>query len=103
MKTSHWLLMGAACAACCAPLLLPILGGAGLAGGAAAAGGWLARLKLSDIVCLGVIVALAVALMIWGVRKQQNARRAIVEGASCEVGGACDPLASQRSEGNRFP
>jgi prepilin signal peptidase PulO-like enzyme (type II secretory pathway) len=89
MKRSRWLLLGAACAACCAPLFVPLFAASGLAGVGAAGAGWFAGLGLAEIICLAVLaggVALAVALTL-----RTHSQKRAQEAAACEVGGACDP------------
>ena len=47
----------AACAVCCAPLLLPLLAGAGLVGAGAAGGGLLLGLPPDLVICGGIALA----------------------------------------------
>ena len=93
--------LGLACAACCAPLLLPLFigaGGAGLAGGAA--GGMLGA-SWAEIACIAILAALAVGAVVVLLRAWTRRKRVAecacpsveVDGASCTVGGKCDPSA----------
>lgn len=101
-KSRRWKVIAglvAACAACCAPLLLPLLsvaGGAGVAG--AAANGLFGR-SWGQLACDAILVALAVSALFLWLRGQPKRRRAAscacepasADGASCGVGGSCDP------------
>lgn len=63
------LAIGAACAACCVPLLLPLLAGAGL-GTAAAGGALLFGLTLDQLLCFGLPAAILAALVAaWGLKR----------------------------------
>jgi hypothetical protein len=83
--------IGAACLACCAPLILPVLAGAGLVSlGAGGAG--LFGLTLDQMLCLGVpaLGGLALAYLWWRGRSQAKAAR-----CACEE--ACDVAACRES------
>lgn len=91
--------LGAACAACCAPLLLPLLvgaGGASLAG--ATASGFLGA-SWGEVACIAILAALVVGTAVLALRAGTPRKRAAecacnstsAEGASCTVGGECDP------------
>ncbi len=91
--------LGLACAACCAPLLLPLFAGAGLAGLAGAGVSGLSGASWGEIACVAVLAALsatAVLLLLRARARRQRVARcdcrpAAPEGASCTVGGSCDP------------
>lgn len=85
MSWRAWLLIGAGCAACCAPLLIPLLGAAGLGGIGAALTAWAGGLGVREVICIGVIAALIVGATIWLLRRRRQTA------PSCEVGGECDP------------
>lgn len=101
-KSARWKViagLGAACAACCAPLLLPLIGvtaGAGVAG--AAASGMFGR-SWAQLACDAVLVALVASAVFLMLRARAQRKRAAVcacppvpaGGPSCEVGGTCDP------------
>ena len=76
---------GAACVACCAPLVLPWLAGAGLLGlSAGGAGAVFFRLGLEQILCYGVpVLGLAALLVMW-------LRRTIVKRRVCACQTSCD-------------
>lgn len=78
--------IGAACAACCAPLVLPLLAGAGIASAGAVGGSLLFGLTLDQILCVGLPLAgLGVILLAWSRRLfRPKARQCDCE-ASCEV------------------
>lgn len=75
------LAMGAACAACCIPLLLPFLAGAGLVG----ASGLLFGVTLDQLLCVGLPAVVAFSLLFVWLR-----RRARTKAADCECSSACD-------------
>ncbi len=63
------LAIGVACAACCVPLLLPLLAGAGL-GTAAAGGALLFGFTLDQILCFGLPAAILAGLVAaWGLKR----------------------------------
>lgn len=101
VKSGRWKVvagLGVACAACCAPLLLPLLGVAGGAGVAGAAASGLFGRSWAQLACDAVLLALvASALFLWlhGRAKRKRAGScacdpAPADGASCTVGGGCD-------------
>jgi hypothetical protein len=76
--------LGAACAACCAPLVLPLLAGAGLVSAGALSGAVLLGLTLDQILCYGLPLAgLLVLIIVWA------RRRARARPASCACGTVC--------------
>lgn len=102
VKSGRWKVivgLGAACAACCAPLLLPLLGAAGGAGLAGAATSGLFGRSWSQLACDAILMALAVTALLLFLRGRAKRKRAsecacepaTADGASCEVGGSCDP------------
>ena len=93
-----------ACAACCAPLVVPlvwpVLAGAGLVGTGAASAGWLAGLSLDAILCGGVALAALAAAAVW--YRQSRKRKAasvpnLSDGATCDLQ-TCGPE-SRRNDG----
>lgn len=74
--------IGAACVACCAPLILPLFIGAGAVVGAG--GGLLAGLSRDSIICGAIGVGLLGLLAFWLVQRQ---RRATAAGCGCS--GSC--------------
>ncbi len=102
VKSGRWKViagLGVACAACCAPLLLPLIGVAGGAGVAGAAASGLFGRSWAQLACDGVLVALAASALFLVLRGRARRKRAAVcacppattDGASCAVGGSCDP------------
>lgn len=91
--------LGAACAACCAPLLLPLIAGAGGAGLAGATASGFLGASWGEIVCIAILAALAVGTVVLALRAGARRKRAAectcgsasADGASCSVGGECDP------------
>lgn len=74
----------AACAVCCAPLLLPVLSGIGLAAVGTAGAGALFGLPVDVVICGGIAAAALVAVAAWG---RQHRRKAAAEKAcACESG-----------------
>lgn len=74
-----------ACAVCCAPLLAPVLAGAGLAGAGGIGAGLLAGVSMDAIVC-GVLPLMALgAYSAWAYRRRKAAQ------ASCHCETACQP------------
>jgi|GEM_PF-2880018 len=69
--------LGIACLVCCAPLLIPLLGMAGLAG----VGGRLAGLGWPEVVCLAILAAALAGAVIFLVRR----RRAKASEPYCDV------------------
>lgn len=79
-----------ACAVCCAPLLLPVLAGAGLAGAGAAGGVLLAGIPVDAILC-GVLPVLALGgFAVWSYRRRKAAQAACDCEASCSTT-SCSP------------
>jgi hypothetical protein len=61
--------IGAACAACCAPLVLPLIAGAGITGAGALGGSLLFGFTLDQILCVGLpLAAVGVILAVWSWR-----------------------------------
>ncbi len=103
IKSGRWKVVagvGVACAACCAPLLLPLLGVAGGAGVAGAAASGLFGRSWAQLACDAVLMALAASalfLFLRGRAKRKRAAECACEpatayGPSCTVGGSCDPV-----------
>jgi hypothetical protein len=95
-----WFGLGAACAVCCAPLLAPILAGAGVAGiGAAGASFSLFGLGLEETICVAVIAAAITSIGAFLLLRHNAPRRAAEtcgcavpgDGAQCDIHGACAP------------
>ncbi|MEQ1617237.1 MAG: hypothetical protein ABL883_02700 [Terricaulis sp.] len=80
-----WLGLGVACATCCAPLLLPLLVGAGAAGAGVFAGGRLLGLPIDAVACGAIFVAIAAGIGLWWAR-----RRRVVSAKTCGCATACD-------------
>lgn len=70
----------AACAACCAPLLLPVLAGAGLIGVGTVGGGLLAGIPLDALICGALPLAALAGFAIWSYRR----RKAALAQCNCE-------------------
>lgn len=91
--------MGVACAACCAPLVLPLIAGAGGAGLAGATASGFLGASWGEIACIAILAALAVGTVVLALRAGARRKRAVecacgsasADGASCTVGGECDP------------
>lgn len=91
--------LGVACAACCAPLLLPLIAGAGGAGLAGAAASGFLDASWGEIACIAILAALAFGTVVLALRAGARRKRAAecacnttsAEGVSCAVGGECDP------------
>jgi hypothetical protein len=77
---------GAACAVCCAPLLVPLLFGAGTVALGTSFGLNQTGLSLDQIICGGVAAAAIVGGGYWLWRTQQKAKRA--QTCACET--TCD-------------
>jgi hypothetical protein len=69
--------LGIACVACCAPLIVPLLGAAGLGG----LSGRLAGLDWLEVLCAAVVAAALAGVVIFVVRR----RRAKASGPFCDV------------------
>ena len=87
----------AAWAACCAPLVIPLVGpallAAGLVGTGGAASSWLAGLSLEVILCGGIALAALAGGATWlrQHRRRQQARVPnLANGALCDLG-SCGP------------
>lgn len=98
----NWALIGsgvAACAVCCAPLLLPLIGVAGGAGVAGAAASGMFGRSWAQLACDAILLALAASSVFLVLRAREKCKRAAVcacepvtaDGASCTVGGSCGP------------
>lgn len=81
-----------ACALCCAPLLWPVLAGAGLAGFGTLGGAWLGGLSLELIACVALPVLGLAGLAAWAYRQRQLAARPRCGCASACDRSACAPL-----------
>lgn len=79
--------LGAACAACCAPLLAPLLFGAGTAGLGVSFSLSQMGLGVDEIVCGGLAAAFIAGGAYWFWRTQRKAKAA----KQCECIAACDP------------
>lgn len=64
----------AACAACCAPLLLPLLSGVGLAGASATGGRLLLGLPPDLVICGTVALATVTGLYLWARQRRPKAQ-----------------------------
>lgn len=85
--------IGAACAACCIPLVLPLLAGVGVLT-AGAGGARLLGLSLEQILCYGVPVAgLAAVGLVWWLRRAKARREACDCQDICAVD-QCSPATS---------
>ncbi|MBL8550966.1 MAG: hypothetical protein JNJ73_13350 [Hyphomonadaceae bacterium] len=69
--------LGLACVACCAPLIVPLLGAASLSG----LGGRLAGLDWLEVLCAAVLAAALAGIIVLVVRQ----RRARANGPYCDV------------------
>ena len=77
--------IGLACVACCAPLLLPLFVGAGFAGLGAGASGALLGLPLAVVICGAILAALAVGFVIWMTMRRAAATKACSCDTACSV------------------
>lgn len=68
--------LGLACLACCMPLIVPMLGAAGMV----SASGWLGGLTWSEIACIGLVAAMAAGALVFVLRR----RRRKVDGPYCD-------------------
>lgn len=73
----------AACAACCAPLLLPLLAGAGGAGVAGATASGIFGASWGEIACAAIMAALVGSVIVLALRNNTQRKR---EGAQCGCG-----------------
>jgi hypothetical protein len=85
-----------ACAVCCAPLLLPMLAGAGLVGAGAAGGGLLAGIPVDAIVCGALPLMALGGFAVWAYRRRKAAQAACDCEAACSTT-SCSPGASRRA------
>jgi hypothetical protein len=84
--------LGAACVACCVPLILPLLGGFGLGGAALSA--FAGKVSLDQLICLGLPMAIIlVAGLIW-MRRRQHLKSSCACPDRCDVE-ACSPAADR--------
>ena len=94
----------AACAACCAPLVVPLLWpalvAAGLVGAGSVGGGWFAGLSLDVFVCGGIALAALAGGVVWFRQKgkQQMAVPMLVDGAHCDLD-TCRPTKTGKAAG----
>lgn len=84
-----------ACAACCAPLLLPLFLGAGFAGLGAGASSALLGLPLEVVICAAILVALAVGFGIWMTMR----RAAVTKACGCDTACSVDACAPSGAAG----
>ena len=77
--------LGAACLACCAPLILPLLASAGLIGATAGGAGLILGLTLDQIVCVVLPAAALGGLAFLWLRRRARAK------ASCACETTCTP------------
>lgn len=91
----RWAALGlvGACAVCCAPLILPLLAGAGLVGASAVGGGLLAGMPLEAILCAALPLMAVGGLAVWAYRRRQAARAACDCPSACSTS-ACTPRTS---------
>ena len=94
----------AACAACCAPLIVPlfwpILAAAGLVGAGGIGGGWLAGLSLDVILCGGIALAALAGGAVWLRLRRKRTQLQVsdfAEGAQCGLD-ACGPASRGTTE-----
>ncbi len=86
----------AACAACCAPLLLPLLSGAGLVGAGAVGGGVLLGLPADLVICGGIAVAAVAGIFLWARQRRLKAEAA----CACETACSTETCSPARGNGN---
>ncbi|MFM5967664.1 MAG: hypothetical protein ACKOQ8_01315 [Micrococcales bacterium] len=79
--------LGLACAACCAPLLVPLLAGTGLAAGVAA-------LSLDAILCGAIAVLALGAAVYWAVSRSKKQPQ---NDAVCDPAAGCGPKEAEAS------
>ena len=72
----------AACAACCAPLLLPVLTGVGVAAFGTAGAGALFGLPADVVICGGIAAAALAGIAAWAL--QQRRKRVTEKACACE-------------------
>jgi hypothetical protein len=80
----------AACAVCCAPLLLPVLSGMGLAAAGTAGAGALFGLPADVVICGGIAAAALVWVAAWGrqQRRKDAAEKACAGEPGCSTAGS---------------
>jgi len=100
--------LSVACAACCAPLLLPfvlpLLAGASWAGLAGAAASGMLGASWGEVACVAILAALAGSAVFFIFRSRAQRKGATQcacasptpEGGACAVGGDCDPDAARK-------
>jgi hypothetical protein len=85
----RWGLIGlgvTACAACCAPLILPLLAGGGLISAGALGGTLLFGLTLDQVLCFGLPLAALAFVLIAGLRRAFRPKAAVCDcEASCGI------------------
>lgn len=84
-QTVTWTGIGATCAACCVPLLLPLVGSAGLVGASVAGAAALLALPLDLIICGSIAISLAAAGLVLAIRRRSTIRPVL---CNCET--ACN-------------
>jgi hypothetical protein len=84
----------AACAACCAPLLLPMRSGVGVTAAGAAGAGALFGLSADAIICGGLAVGLLTAIGVWTLL--QRRKRSAAAPRACASSGACGCATSEQ-------
>ena len=72
-----------ACAACCAPLLLPLFAGIGGAGIAGAAASGMLGVSWGEIACAAILAALAASALFLVLRSRPQ-RKTVSTGCSCD-------------------
>lgn len=82
-----WLGLGAACVACCAPLIAPLLAVGGMFGLGAGAGFSLFGLSVAEALCAALIVTAAVGVAIVFIARNRT-KRGDADGAHCQIDGA---------------
>lgn len=82
-----WLGLGAACVACCAPLIVPLLAAGGLFGLSAGAGFSLFGLDAAEAVCAALLFTTAAAVAVLFIVRAR-AKHADI-GAHCKLDGVC--------------
>lgn len=89
----------AACAACCAPLLLSLLAGASGAGIAGATATGMFGASWGEIACAAIIAALAASALVLGLRALAQ-RKQVVSGCACGSSnrGTCSASTSCKSD-----
>lgn len=70
-----WFALGLACLACCLPLIVPLLGGAGFVG----FGAWAGGVNWTEVACLALIAGIVVTVGFFILRKNR------ADGPACDV------------------